>query len=86
MSDSSKDEHSFVADNPSPMRLPLLFVAPLTASLVLAQAGSVDPSFDPTDLSGGTANGLNGSCRAIATQADGKILVAGDFNLVNGVV
>ena len=51
----------------------------------LAQVGSVDPGFDPIDLSGGTANGLNGSCRVIAMQADGKVLVAGDFTIVNGV-
>lgn len=51
----------------------------------MAQAGSNDPAFNPTDLSGGTANGLNGSCRSIALQPDGKILVAGDFTNVNGV-
>jgi uncharacterized delta-60 repeat protein len=67
------------------MRSPLLFVASLTGSVVLAQVGSVDPSFDPIDLSGGTANGLNGSCRTIVVQPDGKILVAGDFGIVNGV-
>jgi uncharacterized delta-60 repeat protein len=67
------------------MRLFFYSIVSLLSLTALAQAGSVDPSFDPTDLSGGMANGLNGSCRAIATQADGKILVAGDFNLVNGV-
>jgi uncharacterized delta-60 repeat protein len=67
------------------MRSSLLFVASLTGSVVLAQVGSVDPSFDPIDLSGGTANGLNGSCRTIAMQPDGKVLVAGDFSIVNGV-
>lgn len=67
------------------MRLFFYSIVSLVSLSALAQAGNVDSSFEPTDLSGGTANGLNGSCRAIATQMDGKILVAGDFNLVNGV-
>lgn len=45
----------------------------------------IDGAFDPMDLSGGTANGLNGSCWAIAVQPDGKILVGGNFTIVNGV-
>lgn len=65
---------------------PLLYaLLMLIGTGVLAQAGGVDASFDPIDLSGGTANGLNGSCRAIAMQPDGKVLVAGDFIIVNGV-
>ncbi len=68
-----------------PMRLSLYTVVSLMSFSALAQVGSVDTSFDPIDLSGGTANGLNGSCRTIAVQPDGKILVAGDFGIVNGV-
>ena len=65
---------------------PLFYsIVSLMSSVALAQVGSLDTSFDPIDLSGGTANGLNGSCRAIAVQPDGGIVVAGDFSIVNGV-
>ena len=64
----------------------------LSASLVLflsvsalAQAGSVDLGFAPQDMTGGTNDGLNGSCRAIAVQPDGKVLVGGDFTHANGM-
>lgn len=67
------------------MRILLLSYVMLMSSCLLAQAGANDPTFDPLDLSGGSASGLNGSCRAIAVQPDGKILVAGDFAIVNGV-
>lgn len=64
----------------------------LSAALVLflsvsalAQAGSVDLGFAPQDMTGGTNDGLNGSCRAIAVQPDGKVLVGGDFTHANGM-
>ncbi|HMR49287.1 MAG TPA: hypothetical protein PKE40_08680 [Arachnia sp.] len=40
--------------------------------------GSLDTTFDP-------GVGLNGTGYAVAVQADGKIVVAGDFTTVNGV-
>ena len=67
------------------MRRLLLSHLILFSTGLLAQGGMNDPGFDPIDLSGGTANGLNGSCRAIVVQPDGKILVGGDFTIVNGV-
>ena len=67
------------------MRLLLSAPTVLLCSGLLAQAGTIDTGFDPVDLSGGTANGLNGSCWAITVQSDGKVLVGGDFTIVNGV-
>lgn len=67
------------------MRIPLSAPIILFSSGLFAQSGTIDTGFDPIDLSGGTANGLNGSCWAITVQCDGKVLVAGDFTIVNGV-
>ena len=39
--------------------------------------GSLDPSFDP-------GLGVNGTVWAVALQSDGKIVIGGDFNFVNG--
>jgi uncharacterized delta-60 repeat protein len=41
--------------------------------------GTVDASFNP-------GTGVDGEVRALALQADGKILVGGDFNRINGIV
>jgi len=41
--------------------------------------GSLDSSFDP-------GAGADGSVRSIALQRDGKVLIAGEFNTVNGVM
>ncbi|HEY0606273.1 MAG TPA: hypothetical protein VGD58_25345 [Herpetosiphonaceae bacterium] len=40
--------------------------------------GTIDPSFNP-------GLGANSSIRAIALQPDGKILIGGEFNAVNGI-
>jgi uncharacterized delta-60 repeat protein/uncharacterized repeat protein (TIGR01451 family) len=40
--------------------------------------GTVDVTFDP-------GTGANGAVKAVALQADGKVLIGGDFTLVNGV-
>jgi uncharacterized delta-60 repeat protein len=45
----------------------------------LASDGSLDPSFDP-------GPGANGAINLLALQDDGKVLIAGDFTAVNGVV
>jgi uncharacterized delta-60 repeat protein len=42
-----------------------------------AAAGDLDLSFD-------TGSGINGAVRAVVVQADGKFLIGGGFNLVNG--
>ncbi len=67
------------------MRLIIYSVVSLMGLSALAQAGTSDPAFAPMDLSGGGANGLNGTCWSIALQPDGKILLGGDFTMVNGV-
>ena len=55
----------------------------LSAALALttemrAAAGDLDTSFNPN-------GGANGTVNAVALQADGKVLIAGSFNTVNGV-
>jgi uncharacterized delta-60 repeat protein len=51
---------------------------PRNAVTRLNDNGSVDMSFDP-------GTGANGPVYAIAVQADGKVLVGGDFTIFNGV-
>lgn len=67
------------------MRTALLASLLLTSTGVLAQAGALDTSFNPTDPSGGDAHGLNGGCQAIAVQPDGRILAGGSFIIANGM-
>lgn len=43
----------------------------------LVANGSFDPTFDPNA-------GANGRVRSIITQSDGKVVVGGDFTIVNG--
>jgi uncharacterized delta-60 repeat protein len=43
----------------------------------LESDGAVDSTFDP-------GAGINGTVRTLSTQADGKLVVGGDFTLVNG--
>src|SRR5262249_42130947 len=49
----------------------------------LEQNGAVDPSFDPG--SGVTGYG-SASVNALALQEDGKLLIAGAFNAINGAL
>ena len=46
--------------------------------------GSLDPSFGNANLSGGSPNPIT-TVIAVAVQADGQILVSGNFSAVNGV-
>lgn len=66
------------------IRLNLCFLALwlLTPDNGLGQAGSLDPSFDP-----GAGVDNNGSARvsAISLQSDGKVLIGGDFVIVNRI-
>jgi len=50
----------------------------LHSSLANAQSGSLDPSFDP-------GAGVDQSVFALALQADGRIIIAGDFTTVDNV-
>jgi uncharacterized delta-60 repeat protein len=47
-------------------------------SRACAAAGDVDVSFDP-------GSGVNNQVRLIAPQADGKVIIAGEFNTVRGL-
>ena len=48
-----------------------------------SQGGQLDPSFNPMDVSS-KKEGADKNVRAIAIQADGKILIGGDFTNFNG--
>jgi uncharacterized delta-60 repeat protein len=56
------------------LRLTLVF-AWLASPSLQAQIGGFDPTFSPQ---------VNGAIRAMATQSDGKIVIAGDFTTLNG--
>ncbi len=57
----------------------LLVVVVLSRSIAShAQPGALDLSFDP-------GNGVNGVIFSTAIQADGKIIIAGDFTSYNGI-
>lgn len=51
----------------------------------LAQPGSNDPSFNPSDIGHGNGDGIIGDVRASVLQPDGRIIVGGAFYAVNGV-
>lgn len=70
---------SFCRFNQGVLRAGLLAVVALSLGLsARAQPGSLDPGFNP-------ANGVDQSVFAIAIQGDGKIVIGGDFSLVNEV-
>lgn len=58
----------------------------LTLSLTHAcgQAGGVDPSFNPLDLGFGNGDGPSNTVYSTAVQADGKIIIGGNFTSYNG--
>ena len=51
--------------------------------LVKAQPGSVDSSFNSSDLGFGLGDGANDYVKDIMIQADGKIIIGGDFTTYN---
>ena len=55
-----------------------LFILLIAAQLAMAQVAENDPSFVIT------GTGFNGIVRAMAVQADGKVVVGGDFTSYNG--
>lgn len=50
----------------------------LAAGQAFAQAGALDPSFNP-------GSGVGGAVYAVVVQPDGKLLIGGEFSAVNGV-
>ena len=65
-------------------KLLLVFFFALARLLTLAQPGTFDPTFNPTDAGFGIGEGANGTVYAAALQDDGKILIAGGFTAYNG--
>jgi uncharacterized delta-60 repeat protein len=55
----------------------VLLLSPLFQEGLAAGAGAVDPSFNLT---------VNGTVYGAASQTDGKLLLAGEFNEVNGIL
>jgi len=51
----------------------------------LAQAGAIDPSFNPSDIGNGNGDGANDAVYTTAVQADGKIIIGGQFTSYNGI-
>ena len=56
----------------------LLLLVAAFANRSLAAPGDVDRTFDP-------GSGVNGEVKAMALQADGKLLVGGGFTTVKGL-
>jgi len=60
----------------------LLFV--VVAFIAKAQPGTIDPTFNPTDLGFGIGDGANDGVYTSAIQSDGKIIMGGYFTSYNG--
>jgi uncharacterized delta-60 repeat protein len=70
---------------PSFIHQSILAISLIVSTPASAQVpGSIDHSFNPTDMGFGNGDGANGRIKAIATQADGKTLIAGQFTMVDG--
>lgn len=59
-------------------RLIIAVVVLMASSLAAQTDGALDPAFNPT-------GGTDGTVQAIATQPDGRVLIAGSFRHVNGL-
>ncbi len=59
--------------------------ASLLALSASAQDGSLDLSFNPTDVGYGFGDGADGEVLASAIQPDGKVIIGGAFTHVHGV-
>jgi uncharacterized delta-60 repeat protein len=59
----------------------LTLLGPLSLA---AQYGTIDPTFNPSDIGYGTGDGASNWVRTTALQPDGKIIIAGDFSTYNG--
>lgn len=64
--------------------LPLL-VFLLQCPALVAQDAVLDPTFNPTDLGFGRGDGARGTVKTSLLLPDGKILIGGDFDFVDGV-
>ncbi len=55
-----------------------------SAIAAVAQPGTLDPTFNPTDIGFWNGDGANSSIYSTAVQADGKIIIAGALTTYNG--
>lgn len=51
----------------------------------LAQSGTIDATFNPTDIGFGFGNGPNANVISSCIQSDGKIIIGGSFTRYNGI-
>ncbi|WP_144035926.1 delta-60 repeat domain-containing protein [Spirosoma fluviale] len=49
-----------------------------------AQDGSIDPTFNPTDVGFGNGDGTTSTVQSMVVQGNGKILIGGTFTTYNG--
>ena len=61
----------------------LIVLGPLSLA---AQYGTIDPTFNPTDIGFGSGDGANNTVYSTALKPDGKILIGGSFTSYNGTV
>lgn len=66
------------------MKTILLLFCAFSTFLANAQAGSLDTTFNTTDVGFGLGDGANGQVLATLVQPDGKIIIAGQFSTYNG--
>lgn len=66
------------------MKTRLLLLVTLISNLIFAQSGSLDLTFNPTDLESLSGTASNGNIYGSTLQPDGKILIYGTFTSYNG--
>ncbi|MBL0126477.1 MAG: T9SS type A sorting domain-containing protein [Flavobacteriales bacterium] len=62
----------------------LVIIATAFPGIGLAQAGAIDPSFNPIDIGNNNGDGAQNTTCAVL-QPDGKVVIAGLFNQYNGM-
>jgi uncharacterized delta-60 repeat protein len=69
-----------------PLKRAALICASVCACLPSnAQDGSIDPTFNASDIGNGNGDGANGQLQATIIQPDGKIIIGGHLNSYNGI-
>ena len=63
----------------------LVILASVACISVIGQPGTIDPSFNPTDIGFGNGDEAGGQVNCTVLQPDGKILLGGEFTAYNGV-
>ncbi|HRD54085.1 MAG TPA: hypothetical protein PKY96_15710, partial [Flavobacteriales bacterium] len=66
-------------------RLAIVPIILVVGALHAQTPGSVDPAFNPSDIGYGRGDGFYGYLSCGTTQADGKVLVGGDFTGYSGL-